>query len=182
MNGSSHLQSASQTLTYSDSRALTAIALLISILIVSVICSGCHPKIEAQVEKTKNPASRVSVDPTRELDLKEGKKLYERYCSTCHGDGGAGDGFNSFNLNPKPRNFTDPEEMGRLTDDLIVLAIKRGGRGVGRSPAMPSWGNTLNDQEIARLILYIRSFMQPKSEEPKAEDEGAEGTHSQVIG
>ncbi|MEE9170069.1 MAG: c-type cytochrome [bacterium] len=38
---------------------------------------------------------------------RKGKHLYAHYCAVCHGASGEGDGFNAFNLDPRPRNLAD---------------------------------------------------------------------------
>lgn len=42
--------------------------------------------------------------PTREK-IETGKWLYERHCASCHGAGGAGDGADGRNLNPRPTDI-----------------------------------------------------------------------------
>jgi len=91
-----------------------------------------------------------------------GREVYQHYCMTCHGESGAGDGFNAFNLDPRPRDFSDPAFL-KKSDADVREAIRRGGAGVGLSPLMPPWGRTLNDRQIEDLILYLRSLRRPPS-------------------
>ena len=96
----------------------------------------------------------------RQLSYEErqGEYYYRKYCSVCHGEGGKGDGFNAFNLEPKPRDFTDAKYMNGLTDDRIMQTISGGGRNSNRSFLMPSWGGRLQKQEINYVLSYIRTF------------------------
>ncbi|HWR83165.1 MAG TPA: c-type cytochrome [Candidatus Deferrimicrobium sp.] len=84
-----------------------------------------------------------------------GGELYSRYCSVCHGATGKGDGFNAFNLNPKPRNFSDTAFVRQLDTTLIREAISRGGRAVGLSGLMPPWRYTLTKRDIDDLVIYV---------------------------
>jgi mono/diheme cytochrome c family protein len=91
-----------------------------------------------------------------------GRQVYRHYCMTCHGESGAGDGFNAFNLDPHPRDFSDPAFV-KKSDAEVRDAIRRGGAGVGLSPLMPPWGRTLNDRQIDDLILYLKTLRRPPS-------------------
>jgi mono/diheme cytochrome c family protein len=90
-----------------------------------------------------------------------GKGVYRHYCQTCHGESGAGDGFNAFNLDPRPRDLSDPAFQSAKSDADLADAIRRGGAGVGLSALMPPWGHTLSAQQIADVILYVRSLRKP---------------------
>ena len=91
-------------------------------------------------------------------EQRQGKVLYGKYCTICHGAEGKGDGFNSFNLDPKPRDFTDAKYMSALSDERIQETIRAGGRGVNRSPLMPSWGGRMTRVEIQYVVAYLRTF------------------------
>lgn len=104
------------------------------------------------------PASALLPDSNLTYEQRQGKVLYAKYCMVCHGEEGKGDGFNAFNLDPKPRDFTDARLMDALTDDRIAQTISGGGRSVNRSDLMPSWGGRLQKIEIGYLVSYIRQF------------------------
>jgi mono/diheme cytochrome c family protein len=87
-----------------------------------------------------------------------GKKVFEHYCAVCHGAAGEGDGFNAFNLNPKPRNLADREAMRRFSDQQLYDAISQGGAERGKSNLMPPWGHTLNERQIRYLVAYLRTL------------------------
>jgi mono/diheme cytochrome c family protein len=99
--------------------------------------------------------------PSYELRL--GRQVFRHYCETCHGETGGGDGFNAFNLDPRPRDLSDPAFQKRKSDADVVDAIRRGGAGVGLSPLMPPWGRTLSAEEIDQVVLYVRSLKKPSS-------------------
>jgi mono/diheme cytochrome c family protein len=83
------------------------------------------------------------------------EELYSRYCSVCHGINGQGDGFNAFNLDPKPRNFTDSTFKARMDTILIKEVISGGGGVAGLSRLMPMWGNTLSERDISELADFV---------------------------
>jgi mono/diheme cytochrome c family protein len=91
-----------------------------------------------------------------------GQKLFEHYCAVCHGASGEGDGFNAFNLNPKPRNLADRESMPRFSDQQLFAAISQGGLERGKSNLMPPWGNTLNERQVRYLVAYLRTLGEAK--------------------
>jgi mono/diheme cytochrome c family protein len=91
-------------------------------------------------------------------EVRLGKEVYVHYCQTCHGESGAGDGFNAFNLDPRPRDISDPAIQKKKTDADLADAIRRGGSGVGLSPLMPPWGRTLSERQIGDVILYVRTL------------------------
>jgi mono/diheme cytochrome c family protein len=90
--------------------------------------------------------------------VQQGEALYRHYCQTCHGDSGAGDGFNAFNLDPHPRDLGDPAFQKAKTDADLADAVRRGGAGVGLSPLMPPWGHTLAPRQIDELVLFVRTL------------------------
>jgi len=118
------------------------------------------PRPSAAVETTA-PAPPPPAPPLT-YEARSARDVYRHYCQTCHGETGAGDGFNAFNLDPHPRDFSDPA-FQKKTDADIRDAIRRGGAGVGLSPLMPPWGRTLGDRKIDDVVLYLRTFRRPPS-------------------
>lgn len=76
----------------------------------------------------------------------------------CHGVGGKGDGPIAQGLQPKPADFTNCKAMAKDSDEVLFKIIKGGGQSVGRSTAMPAWGETLSDQQIRDLIKFVRDL------------------------
>lgn len=127
---------------------------LLTILIVVVIaCAGCENESASQRDLVLELAA--SMDDIYDSPKTRASKLYGRYCSVCHGISGQGDGFNAFNLTPRPRNFTDTAFIARIDTTLIRETIIGGGGAVGLSPLMPKWGMTLTEQDITELTSYI---------------------------
>lgn len=89
-------------------------------------------------------------------DADRGKRLYETYCTQCHGLAGTGKGVNAPHLSVQPRNHTDRAEMSARTDDELFKAIKLGGQAVNKSILMPNWDANLSDAEIRDVVAYLR--------------------------
>ena len=75
-------------------------------------------------------------------------------CVMCHGYAGNGDGLLSKGLDPKPRNFTNWDQMLTKTDLEMYDSIKNGVDG----SSMPGF-SYLTDSQIEDLIGYVRSFL-----------------------
>lgn len=83
-----------------------------------------------------------------------GKLVFETNgCAICHGSQGRGDGPLAGGLDPKPRKFTDFEEMNRISDMSMFHAIKNG----IPDTAMVAW--KLTDKQIFAVISYIKTFL-----------------------
>ncbi|HUW25109.1 MAG TPA: ethylbenzene dehydrogenase-related protein [Gallionella sp.] len=92
----------------------------------------------------------------------KGKEIYNKRCTWCHGDEGAGDGAAQNRLNPPPRDFTSGnykiktsvfDEMVPYDDDVFRM-IRDGMPGT----AMPGWKDLLAEQDMWDLVAYIKSF------------------------
>jgi len=155
-------------------RLRVLLAICLSLLFFS--CTGKNSDSPHQVydlvegaakDSTKLADSSGQVPPLQFVksltyEQRQGRDLYTKYCAICHGKEGKGDGFNAFNLDPKPRNFTDAKYMNALSDVRLVETINQGGRGVNRSSFMPSWGGRLNRQEIEYVVSFVRCLAKPE--------------------
>ena len=129
-------------------------------------CSGkaLGPQDQAAKKDSANASDSASMNNPVKSSLsmtyeqRQGKFLYEKYCSICHGVEGKGDGFNAFNLDPKPRDFTDKKYLEALTDVQMFETMAGGGRAVNKSSVMPSWGGRLSKGDIEYLVAYVRTF------------------------
>ena len=91
-------------------------------------------------------------------DAARGAKLYQSYCTSCHGSGGRGDGPVGKLLDPPPADHTDSAHMGSLSDEHVFMVIKHGAATVGKSPLMAPWGGVMSDAQIRDLIAHVRSL------------------------
>jgi mono/diheme cytochrome c family protein len=107
----------------------------------------------------KAPESPPTEGEMGEADVEAGKADYKTYCSSCHGETGAGDGPLGQVLNPKPARHNDGAYMNPLTYEHLFKVIKFGGASVGKSPTMAPLG--LSDQQIHNVIAFIRTLADP---------------------
>ena len=96
----------------------------------------------------------------------DAEQVFKFYCTQCHGLTGKGDGPNvSKDFPVSPRNFTNAEEMNKLSDSDIRNVIMDGGPAASKSPMMPPWGKTLTEAEVDGLIKHLRKLCACKGKE-----------------
>lgn len=102
-------------------------------------------------------------------DIEEGRKLYDKYCSTCHGEKGVGQdperragGFDS-NRVPIAPALNGTSHTWHHSPSYLFKYIKQGSI-VGNSP-MPSFGGELNKHQVLSIISYFQSLWPDKRRE-----------------
>lgn len=135
---------------------------VISITILSLIfIIACNSKSDKELTpKVSDEINGNAFDAWKELNYSErqGKFLFDKYCTVCHGKRGEGDGFNSYNLNPKPKNLQDSIYINKVSDTFLNQIISSGGKGVNMSSQMPYYKYLLDETEIKNIISYIRKL------------------------
>jgi mono/diheme cytochrome c family protein len=147
--------------------------------LLACAADGCR---EAGVPRASNPA--VTVDSTASenpyniysasslpipdlgYSAREGRVLYRHYCLNCHGDAGKGDGFNAYNLDPRPRSLADSTFQAQHSDSDLVTAIRSGGGAVGLSTGMPPWGRTLDGRQVEHVVEFLRTLPAEENGKP----------------
>ena len=94
-------------------------------------------------------------------DQGEGKRLYQSYCTGCHGASGKGDGPAGKTLPVKPADHTNGRKMSQYSDEHLMTVISKGGASVGKSSQMPAWGAVLKEAQIQEVVVYIRTLASP---------------------
>lgn len=84
-----------------------------------------------------------------------GKKLYKKYCISCHGDYGHGDGIAAIELNVDPSDLTF-DDIDAQKDGELFYKIKTG------HDEMRTYSNILSEEQIWDLVNYIRTFYSKK--------------------
>lgn len=136
------------------------LALLLPLPACSIPQDKAGGEVPGQSQSQPEAPSKLRPQPQYGYQIRQGRSLYLHYCSPCHGISGQGDGFNAFNLDPRPRNLSDPAfQQKRSVQDLSEV-VRRGGRGSGLSNGMPPWGQTLNDRQIGYIVRYLRTLQQ----------------------
>ena len=133
----------------------------LAILLLCSIVTAAAAFADASERKSSRPAP-----DGWELagDLDNGKIIFKQYCQKCHGKRGNGQGTMARDLDPKPRDFTDREVMSKRSDWEIYLGIKEGGDPVGLSDQMTAWEDTLSEEEMMDVAVYIRQFAESDEE------------------
>jgi mono/diheme cytochrome c family protein len=100
-----------------------------------------------------------SLEPTAAPTPVTADLIFSTRCATCHGQDGKGDGPAAQALNPKPRNYSDPEWQKSVTDAQIKKTIVEGGAAVGKSPLMAPNAD-LADKPVVldELVKIVRGF------------------------
>jgi cytochrome c oxidase cbb3-type subunit 3 len=92
-----------------------------------------------------------------------GRPLHEDHYAFCHAADGTGRNWIGSFLEPRPRDFTDPEFL------LLVDAAATEQRVLHGIPgtSMPAWRDVLEAKEIAAIIAYIRESFSPAEDAPR---------------
>jgi len=101
--------------------------------------------------------ARASADS----DAKAGREIYVRYCATCHGDTGRGDGASAVSFATKPADLVDGRLMNGLPDEFLNNVILHGGPAEGLSPGMPPLSAYLSDADTRQVIQHLRTIASP---------------------
>ena len=94
-------------------------------------------------------------------NLDQGKKLFGRHCTACHGTLGRGDGPIAQQWSRLPKDLTNPERQARLTDGEIFWKISKG-HSVGSDVIMPGLADKLGDEDRWRIVLHVRTLNAPR--------------------
>src|SRR5450631_1121305 len=122
--------------------SLLVVGLLGSALLVAALGSW-HPAALAGKDDTEKPKSEPT--PAEVAALAEGQSLFRGLCSGCHGGAGRGG---------KGPDLTRKKFSHGSTDADIINTIRNG---VPKT-TMKKLGDSLKDDQIAKLLLFIRSL------------------------
>ncbi len=104
---------------------------------------------------------QASKPPKKSPDLLNvGKKLYDQYCLTCHGQRGDGKGTVGAVLKPPPRDFNLPLDQWPHAKGDIKKVFDVISKGIPNT-SMVKW-NHLSEQERWGLTYYVAEFAAPK--------------------
>jgi DMSO reductase family type II enzyme heme b subunit len=91
----------------------------------------------------------------------DGKAIYEKRCSNCHGMEGRGDGPGAGFFRPRPTNFVRGQFKyastikGALpTDEDLFKTVSKGLSGTG----MPAWESVLSESDRKAVIAHVKTF------------------------
>lgn len=93
--------------------------------------------------------------PALSLCAADGKALYEKDCTKCHGADGKGD--TKMGKKYGAKDYTDAKVQNELKDEAAIKAIKDGYKDKeGKVVMKPAEG--LSDDDIKALVAYMRTF------------------------
>jgi cytochrome c553 len=135
-------------------------------LFVLVLIAACGKNNEPPAGTTGSPNAKQESGPgakrgtTADVPAAErAQKMFQTVCAMCHGMDGTGRGPAAENLNPKPRNYTDPAWQASVDDETIRKTILLGGQAMGKSASMPGNPDLKDKPEVLdELVKIIRGF------------------------
>jgi cytochrome c oxidase cbb3-type subunit III len=116
-----------------------AIALVLGAILLGLVALGIRTWAD------ERPAGSPSATPEQQAALAEGQALYRGLCSGCHGGAGRGG---------KGPDLTDDRWIHGDKDEDIARVIRDG---VPKT-TMKKLGDSLKEEQIAKLVRYIRSL------------------------
>lgn len=127
-------------------RTLFIAAMLACFTAIGMVAQG-----NPEAAKIKNPVASTPES------IAAGKATFQRYCAVCHGttaEGGSGS-----DISPPAPNLTDDEWQHGSTDGEVFSVIKNG---VPPDLNMEPWGDRIKDDEIWKVVNYLRSLAKKK--------------------
>ena len=101
--------------------------------------------------KDRNPLSAAAAN------INEGRRQFQNYCSSCHGPDGLNGGVIFADKMSPPVPLLNSPEVQEFKDGQLKRIIQ-----YGVSPSgMPGWRETLSDDDIWKIVLFIRKLPGP---------------------
>lgn len=129
-------------------RRLLALLFVVAATWLAILAQ--EPRRNPEAQKLRNP------EPVNAESVEAGKRLYQRFCASCHGPQGKGDGSLAL-AGGTPSDLTDDEWDYGSTDGEIFVAIRD-----GVSADMLAYKEKLTEKQIWQVVNFIRSIG-PKS-------------------
>lgn len=84
----------------------------------------------------------------------DGKKIYEKKCTTCHGKDGKGNRamLKTLKVDASLLDLLDKGTLDKSDEELVSITSK----GINK---MPAYGKDLKDEDLKNIISYIRSMI-----------------------
>ena len=101
--------------------------------------------IAAYIPKIGHESLRFKGDP------RSGRAVFKRACVACHGKYGTGKGVLAKLIKILMLDFTNSQDMKKMTDEELLTIILE-----GKGDFMPSWKNELGSDEIIDVASYVR--------------------------
>jgi mono/diheme cytochrome c family protein len=129
-------------------KSSVAVFIFVSIILISMTIQQNPVKPWPVPDDYKNMTNPVEKG---ESSNNAGKALYDKYCASCHGKTGLGDGVKGRALKDFPGDFSG-EYYQNQTDGEHFYKTK-----VGRGE-MPKYEDRMSDEDIWNMVNYMRTF------------------------
>jgi len=103
--------------------------------------------------------SRRNPLPKAPKFIDEGGRVYRDNCLSCHGAQGRGDGDAGLDLVPSPALLSRMMDVQGTVDEYLLWTISEGGKPF--DTAMPAFKDRLSEDQIWRVIAYMRAGFPP---------------------
>ena len=127
----------------------TFLIIFVGIIFLSFTYEGSQTEpweVPAKYEKMTNPQD------ADKASLKEGKKIYNKHCKSCHGSEGLGDGSKAAQLDTPCGDFTADSFVAQSDGSLFYKSK------IGRDE-MPSFEKKIPyDEDIWHVVNYMRTM------------------------
>jgi mono/diheme cytochrome c family protein len=130
--------------------------LLLSLVACSAQMQGVN--VPPSYQGVAPPNSAFLTDP---VNLATGRELFHRYCATCHGETGRGDGLAGHTQRLKPANLADPMGVAQKPLDYWYWRVSEGGTAEpfhSQGSVMPAWKYHLSETERWQVIAFARTL------------------------
>ena len=138
-------------------RLASGIALITPGLVFLVVASLAAQQHDAAGHHHPDAAKIVNPVAADAVSVAAGKKLFKRYCSSCHGDAAKGDGDMGEAMDPKPANLTDADWKHGSSDGEIFAVIQNGTKGTGMKP----FGRKITAHQTWDVINFVHTLASP---------------------
>ena len=106
----------------------------------------------------QNDATSAAPATPALLESDNPKEVYDQMCAGCHGYRGDGGEGHRGGFSPHIGTLANKEYMAGVSDDYLVLIIKKGGAYMGKIATMPAWEKRLSEVLIRGMVTHIRTF------------------------
>jgi len=121
---------------------------MVIMLVASSVANAQKSKPWEVPAKYKTMKNAVKVD---DANLKAGKDLFNKNCTSCHGKTGLGDGPKARGLDTFPGDFSKGEFQS-LADGELFYMVK-----IGRDE-MPKYEGKIDDEGIWQMVNYMKTL------------------------
>ena len=116
------------------------------LIFIVALWMAAHAQGNKEAQKLKNP------EPKTAESIEAGKGLYKRFCASCHGPNGKGDGGMALS-GGTPSDLADETWDYGATDGEIFITIRD-----GVSSDMLAYKEKLSEKQIWQVVNFIRSI------------------------